>query len=120
MELGVTSPEFPHEQAPLGDPGLIAGCDAVPDPEDDGAAVASMTDFMRLLAPIAPLARDDEAAAGDALFDRVGCDGCHERALRSGPSPIAALSERTYAPYSDFLLHDMGSLGDGIREADAG
>jgi CxxC motif-containing protein (DUF1111 family) len=120
MELGVTSPEFPKEQPPFGDPGLLADCDAVPDPEDDAAAVASMTDFMRLLAPIAPLERGPDARAGDALFDRVGCSGCHVRTLSSGPSPIAALSEKAYAPFSDFLLHDMGSLGDGIAEADAG
>ena len=28
--------------------------------------------------------------------------------------PIAALSNKTYHPFSDFLLHDMGALGDGI------
>jgi CxxC motif-containing protein (DUF1111 family) len=25
----------------------------------------------------------------------------------------------TFSPYSDFLLHDMGSLGDGIAQGDA-
>jgi CxxC motif-containing protein (DUF1111 family) len=120
MELGVTSPHFPSEQPPLGDPGQLVDCDTVTDPEDDGTAVARMTDFMRLLAPIAPLEPDAEARAGSALFDRVGCADCHVRTLTSGPSPIAALSEKTYAPFSDFLLHDMGSLGDGIAEGDAG
>jgi CxxC motif-containing protein (DUF1111 family) len=120
MELGVTSPEFSKEQVPLGDPSLLADCDAAPDPEDDGAAVAGMTDFMRLLAPIVPIERGAEATAGDALFDRVGCSGCHVRVLTSGPGPIASLSARTYAPFSDFLLHDMGNLGDGIAEGDAG
>jgi CxxC motif-containing protein (DUF1111 family) len=32
---------------------------------------------------------------------------------------VRALSQRTFAPYSDFLLHDMGSLGDGIVQAQA-
>jgi CxxC motif-containing protein (DUF1111 family) len=27
---------------------------------------------------------------------------------------VAALSHRAFQPYSDFLLHDMGALGDGI------
>jgi CxxC motif-containing protein (DUF1111 family) len=54
------------------------------------------------------------------LFDRIGCAGCHVRALTSALSPIAALSEQVYAPFSDFLLHDMGVLGDGIAEGDAG
>jgi CxxC motif-containing protein (DUF1111 family) len=121
MELGVTSPEYATEDAPAGDSAAVGACDALPDPEDDGADVERMTDFMRLLAPVAPLASDArEVRAGDALFSRAGCDSCHVRALRSGPSPIAALSEQTYAPYSDFLLHDMGALGDGIVEGDAG
>jgi CxxC motif-containing protein (DUF1111 family) len=120
MELGVTSPEFPEEQAPFGDRGLLADCDAAPDPEDDGSEVAGLAEFTRLLAPVEPLAPSAEARAGDALFTRVGCDGCHVRRLTSGPSPVAALSQQVYAPFSDFLLHDMGSLGDGIAEGDAG
>jgi CxxC motif-containing protein (DUF1111 family) len=120
MELGVTSPEFAVEQPPLGDAARVAACDALPEPEDDGRDVERMADFMRLLAPVAALAASPAARAGDALFSRVGCDGCHVRRLRSGPSPIASLSRREYAPYSDFLLHDMGALGDGIAEGDAG
>src|SRR5204863_3176689 len=107
QEPGVTSPEVPQETPPFGDPAWLADCDAAPDPEDDGTAVARMDDFMRLLAPIAPLAPDADASAGSALFDRIGCAGCHVRTLTSGPSPIAALSEKVYAPWSDFLLHDM-------------
>ncbi|MSP25783.1 MAG: hypothetical protein EXR75_11580 [Myxococcales bacterium] len=34
--------------------------------------------------------------------------------MRSGPTPITALEYQTFHPYSDFLLHDMGRLGDGI------
>ncbi len=118
-ELGITNPQFPLEQAPHGNIALIAACDAVPGLEDDGSEVQSMTDFMALLAPIDPSPPNADARAGDALFSRVGCDGCHVRKLESGPSPIAALSEKAYAPFSDFLLHDMGSLGDGIAEGEA-
>ena len=120
LELGVTSTEFSDEQAPGGDRAALAACDGAPEPEADASEIAKLTDFMRLLAPIAPLPRDADARAGDALFTRLGCDGCHVRRLVSGPSPIAALSERWYAPFSDFLLHDMGALGDGIVEGDAG
>jgi CxxC motif-containing protein (DUF1111 family) len=28
----------------------------------------------------------------------------------------AALANVTYHPYSDYLLHDMGSLGDGVND----
>jgi CxxC motif-containing protein (DUF1111 family) len=33
---------------------------------------------------------------------------------------VAALSRVTFHPYSDFLLHDMGALGDGIAQGQAG
>src|SRR5581483_30420 len=56
---------------------------------------------------------------GRDVFDRIGCADCHLPTLRSGPSEIAALANREFAPYSDFLLHDMGSLGDGIDQGDA-
>ena len=32
---------------------------------------------------------------------------------------MASLSKVVFHPYSDFLLHDMGSLGDGIEVGDA-
>jgi CxxC motif-containing protein (DUF1111 family) len=114
LELGITNPEFPVEEPPLGDASLLGACDAVPELEEDAAGVQHLTDFMLLLAPIPALPQDAAARAGDTLFTRVGCDGCHVRRLRSGPHPIAALSEREYAPYSDFLLHDMGALADQI------
>jgi CxxC motif-containing protein (DUF1111 family) len=119
LELGVTSTEFGDEQAPGGDAAALAACDAAPEPEAAPDEIAALTDFMRLLAPIAPLPGTAESRAGDAVFTQLGCDGCHVRQLRTGPSPIAALSERTYAPFSDFLLHDMGALADGVIEGDA-
>jgi CxxC motif-containing protein (DUF1111 family) len=114
LELGITNPEFPVEEPPLGDAPLLASCDPVPELEEDATGVEHLTDFMAMLAPIPPLPRDAAARAGDPLFTRVGCDGCHARRLRSGKHAIGALSEREYAPYSDFLLHDMGSLADQI------
>lgn len=119
-ELGITNPLFPDEQVPFGNPALAAGCDLIGELEDDGTFVRELTDFMLRLDPIVPLARDAAAEEGDALFSQIGCDGCHARSLRSGPHSIAALSEREYHPYSDFLLHDMGSLADHIGgEGDA-
>jgi CxxC motif-containing protein (DUF1111 family) len=119
LELGVTSPGFLDEEAPQGDAAALAACDAAPEPEAAPAEIAELTDFMRLLAPIAPLPADAAARAGDGVFSELGCDGCHVRRLVSGKSPIGALSERAYAPFSDFLLHDMGELGDGVIEGDA-
>ena len=36
------------------------------------------------------------------------------------PNAVAALSHAAFSPYSDFLLHDMGALGDGIVQNQAG
>lgn len=113
-EMGITNPEYPEEQAPLADPALLAGCDVTPGLEDDGSGLSALTDFVQMLAPVAPLEQSPAARQGDALFTQLGCDGCHLRKLTSGESPIAALAFKTYAPFSDFLLHDMGALGDRV------
>jgi len=39
--------------------------------------------------------------------------------LVTGASPIAALSNKVFQPFFDFLLHDMGALGDGIVQGTA-
>ena len=49
----------------------------------------------------------------------MGCAVCHLPLLVTGQSPNPALDRVAYHPYSDFLLHDMGSLGDGIPQGDA-
>jgi CxxC motif-containing protein (DUF1111 family) len=118
-ELGITNPEFPTEQAPLGSMALANACDIVPELEDDGADVRDAAAFVRLLAPVPPLEPDEAARAGDASFTEIGCDGCHVRVLRTGAHDVAALSNREYRPFSDFLLHDMGALADGVGEGDA-
>jgi CxxC motif-containing protein (DUF1111 family) len=120
QELGITNPEFPAEPLPLGDARALADCDLVPELEEDARGVQHLVDFLQLLAAAPMLPLDAQARRGDRLFTAIGCDGCHVRSLRSGPSSIAALSRQSYAPYSDFLLHDMGALGDGIAEGDAG
>ena len=40
--------------------------------------------------------------------------------MTTGAGPIAALNRQPVNLYSDLLLHDMGTLGDGITQADAG
>ncbi len=49
----------------------------------------------------------------------VGCASCHTPVLSTGPNAIAALSNQRVPLYSDLLLHDMGSLGDGIAQGAA-
>jgi CxxC motif-containing protein (DUF1111 family) len=58
---------------------------------------------------------------GRQVFANVGCQACHTRSLTTGKASVAALSEVTFQPYSDFALHDMGSgLADGVSQGDAG
>jgi len=115
-EMGITNPEFPNEQPPLGNSATVAACDVVPGLEDDGEDVDNFTNFMQALAPVAPLAENASAQAGDALFTTLGCAGCHVRTLTAGSSPLAAINNQQYHPFSDFLLHNMGSLGDNIGD----
>ena len=117
-EMGITNPEFPLEQVPQGNPAFIAPCDGNPvepgDVEDDGDDVQAFADFMSFLAPPPPPNITGQAHSGSTIFSQCGCDGCHVRSLVSGPSPVAALANQTYQPFSDFLVHDMGTLGDNI------
>src|SRR5262249_40588605 len=45
---------------------------------------------------------------GQQVFANVGCQACHTRSLTSGKSSVAALSNVTFQPYSDFAVHGMG------------
>ncbi|MBY0276166.1 hypothetical protein K2Z84_12540 [Candidatus Binatia bacterium] len=116
-EMGITTPFFPNENCPQGDCSLLR-CDPVPDPEDDGADVFLFADFMSFLAPPprADGASRRAVRAGERVFERVGCADCHVPTLKTGFHESAALRNREFQPYSDFLLHDMGTLGDGIAQ----
>ncbi|HEY8133524.1 MAG TPA: di-heme oxidoredictase family protein, partial [Thermoanaerobaculia bacterium] len=61
-----------------------------------------------------------EVVAGEKIFESIGCDSCHTPDMKTGDSDIPALRHRPFHPYSDFLLHDMGSLGDGIAQGTSG
>jgi CxxC motif-containing protein (DUF1111 family) len=82
--------------------------------------IQAVTDFMTLLAPPSPLSLSTSAKRGAVAFAAVGCANCHVPALQTGSSAIPVLNKVTFFPFSDFLLHDMGSLGDGIVQAGAG
>ena len=69
------------------------------------------------------LAASSAAIRGQALFTQVGCSVCHVQSITTAPAgtvvnggmfvvPVA-LGNKIIHPYSDFLLHDVGT-GDGI------
>ena len=79
------------------------------------------TVFMQLNAPPPPVPLTASALRGQQKFAQINCVACHLPSMRTGASKIsAALSFQNVALYSDLLLHDMGSLGDGIVQGAAG
>ena len=69
------------------------------------------------------LAATADAVTGSNLFDSIGCNVCHTRSITTAPAGTiinggaftvpAALGNKIIHPFSDFLLHDVGT-GDGI------
>lgn len=116
FELGFTTEGHTREVGPGGRP-LPPGVDPMPDPEMDGPTAALLTDYVRYLAPPAPEepatpAVADSLAAGRQIFEAIGCAACHRPSLETGEVDDPALGARRIEPWTDLLLHDLGS-GDG-------
>ena len=130
-EMGITSPLQPTENTSNGT--SVAAYDTVPDPEDAGTVanprgtdVEAFTRFMRS-AKVPPrdtvLAGTSDAIAGASLFTSIGCANCHTATAQTAPAGTvingttytvpAAIGDKIFHPYSDFMLHDIGQ-GDGI------
>jgi CxxC motif-containing protein (DUF1111 family) len=122
-EMGVTNTLFPTELTTLCNPAGIA------EPNDQNNDIANFATFMRSTKapPRDPvLASSPDAIAGAALFSRIGCATCHVATLTTAPPGTtingssftlpAALGNKMFHPYSDFLLHDIGT-GDGIVQS---
>lgn len=120
-EMGITTPLVPDENPPQGDV-LALARNPLPHGapnEEDNEDLVLFADFMRFLAPPTPGPFSAEVRVGQRVFLRIGCASCHVPTLSTGPNEVAALDRVTFSPYSDFLLHDMGRLGDGIEQGNA-
>ena len=106
-EQGITNPEQPAEGT-IGGAAIPPGVDPVGDPEIDQAALDQADAFVRFLAAPSPLRNGDNERHGGDVFSQIGCASCHVPTLRTGPSSVAALSNKEFAAYTDLLLHDMG------------
>jgi CxxC motif-containing protein (DUF1111 family) len=122
-EMGVTSRLRPTD--------VVSVCDTVPDPEDhpDATGTTDLDRFARFIRATKAPPRDArlgataEARNGSTLFESIGCAVCHAPTLTTAPpgTPLfggayrvpQALGDRTIHPYSDYLMHDVGT-GDGI------
>jgi len=123
-EMGITSPLLPEENTSNGlFVGYGSGYDLVPEPEDDGTDLAAFANFMRSTKAPARGAITADVTAGEKAFNQVGCAACHVATIVTAPAGTtinggaftvpAALGNKVIHPYSDFLLHDIGT-GDGI------
>ncbi len=123
-EMGLTNRVVAQETAPNGDTNLLASCDTVQEIEDQEDSqgvtfVDAVTAFQRYLAP--PPQSPRSGMTGEAIFNQISCVKCHVRAFTTPNDPAleSALRDKTIPVYSDFLLHDMGALGDGIPDGQA-
>jgi CxxC motif-containing protein (DUF1111 family) len=133
--VGITTPMHPIENTSNGT--SIAAFDNVPagnpNAPDDGDSddLEMFALFMR--STMAPprdmaLAATPAAQAGAAIFNQIGCGICHIPSMTTAPPGTFlnlnvfgreslvvsdALGDKIIHPYSDFLLHDIGT-GDGI------
>jgi CxxC motif-containing protein (DUF1111 family) len=51
---------------------------------------------------------DPQIVQGSRIFRDMGCAACHMPTLQSGPHPLPEITNQTFHPYTDLLLHDMG------------
>jgi CxxC motif-containing protein (DUF1111 family) len=123
-EMGITNPLFPEENTSSGRfVGYDSGYDPVPESEDDGTDLAAFANFMRSTKAPSRGAITVDAIAGEQVFNRVGCAICHISSITTASPGTRinggaftvppALGNKIIHPYSDFLMHDIGS-GDGI------
>src|SRR5580692_295624 len=101
------------------------------DPEDqpDNLGLADIDHFAQFIRGTMVPPRDTVLAAtptasnGGKLFRQVGCNVCHVESITTAPAGTVidggmftvpeALGDKIIHPFSDFLLHDVGT-GDGI------
>jgi CxxC motif-containing protein (DUF1111 family) len=107
---------------PAGDPNIpqftddaVGSCaGGLSEVQDD---MANFLFFMEHLAP-PPQAPLDPIVAflGSIEFAGAGCGNCHTSiTFRTPSNPFNGVPGNfSFSPFSDFLVHDMGSLGDGI------
>jgi CxxC motif-containing protein (DUF1111 family) len=125
-EMGITNRLQPDEVTNL--------CNTASEPNDtpgpDG--LADIDHFARFIrateAPARDLALSQTASTkqGEGIFEKIGCAICHVPTLKTAPAGTQinggaftippALGEKTFHPYGDFLLHNIGT-GDGIVQS---
>ncbi len=118
-EMGITNELLPDEVTTVCEPPNVSH------PNDVDRDLPNLATFMRAtkVPPRGPITAD--GVRGQAIFESMGCASCHVSTLVTAPAGTAihgglytvpaALGGKQFHPYSDFLLHDIGT-GDGIQQ----
>src|SRR6218665_169026 len=111
QDMGITSTFSPVD--------VYSGLEIEPEVTND--KVLNLVFYLRTLkAPVPRNQNDGEVIQGKAIFEQLNCVACHKSQLKTGYSPISVLSNKTFSPYTDLLLHDMGpALDDHYTEGSA-
>jgi CxxC motif-containing protein (DUF1111 family) len=120
-DIGITSELFDSQNCTDAQPECLAARNGG-EPELDSGHLGDIVYYSKLLAvPARRDLSDPQVKRGEALFDDLGCTGCHTPTFTTGVAPdFPELSEQTIHPYTDLLLHDLGdALGDGRPDFDA-
>ncbi len=91
------------------------------DPEVSTQTLNDVVFYLRTLkAPVQRTPEKPEVVEGKKIFNNIGCNKCHTPEFKTGNSDVAALRNQVFFPYTDLLLHDMGSgLDDHYTEGNA-
>jgi CxxC motif-containing protein (DUF1111 family) len=110
-DIGITSTYEPYD--------THSGLEV--DPEITDQTIQDVVFYLKTLkAPIQRNTNQAEIISGKNVFTEIGCAKCHRPDLRTVNSSIAAIANKTFYPYTDLLLHDMGpALDDGYTEGSA-
>jgi CxxC motif-containing protein (DUF1111 family) len=128
IELGITSPFFKRENQPSLNP-LPPECLVANSPvnDADGSMSRDLYYFQAFIAPPERGSTGFKEFLGEVAFHAIGCADCHRKTQKTtndyyAPWPdgtahrVAALSNKTFHPFSDFLVHDMGAANNDQRQ----
>jgi len=104
-----------NPQIPVETDDVVGNCDD--NRTENQGDIANFLLFMeRLAPPPRNITNPIRFTLGAVQFANAGCAGCHSAVPFVTPSnPFNKVpGNMTFFPFSDFLVHDMGSLGDGI------
>jgi len=118
QDMGITTSFMP--QNPIN---YLSGTNPVTSSDldiSDHSVNATVFYIQTLQAPIQRNKTDENVQQGAIIFNQIKCNSCHKEKLMTGYSPITALNNKEFYPYTDLLLHDMGNeLDDHYTEGTA-